>query len=642
MAPESSHSEPEHMSDGQDLFSSADTNRTTQLGELFQGALNEKVVVSKGDMLLMILKHALKNNLTLTALTNLIEMINLFFERPVLPQSKYKLGKLFSESGTGLSFNYICENCRKVSSYTESSHFLQCTNCGCAMATSVNSASFFVLLDVPSQLRKVLKNRTIRDLTRPLSTSSSFSDICDGELYRDFVSATADNGHRISLTLNTDGTLLFSSSNTSIWPIQLLVNEVPAMQRANKLVLAALWFGKNKPDMDLFLDAFLETMDDLSEKGFMLEHEGQAKLFRAYCICCAVDSVARAPMQGVMEFNAYYGCNWCLHEGERVAGATRYPVEKDEPPERTENEILKDAEIAVMQGQSERGVKTVSPLLNLPQFHIIWGFVPDYMHCVLLGVARQFLEMWLGDTHCDFYIGRQRESIDARLAALAPPREVRRSPRPTKERKWWKAKEFENWILFYSLPVLDGILNKSCIRHWACLVEALHILLMRSITSSDLVRAEELLLEFHVVAQVLYGKRCMTFNLHQVTHIAKSVRHWGPLWAHSAFPFEAGNGTLKAVVKAANGIPHQICRMIQVEGLTEQLTNMTTEARVYNYCTSLDITVTQKTVAISENVHLFGRGVPYQTSSLSATDASTVFVQYPRMLRNRVTSFGFM
>ncbi|XP_049522622.1 uncharacterized protein LOC125945091 [Dermacentor silvarum] len=89
MAPESSHSEPEHMSDGQDLFSSADTNRTTQLGELFQGALNEKVVVSKGDMLLMILQHALKNNLTLTALTNLIEMINLFFERPVLPQSKY-------------------------------------------------------------------------------------------------------------------------------------------------------------------------------------------------------------------------------------------------------------------------------------------------------------------------------------------------------------------------------------------------------------------------------------------------------------------------------------------------------------------------------------------------------------------------
>lgn len=70
------------------------------------------------------------------------------------------------------------------------------------------------------------------------------------------------------------------------------------MQRADKLVLAALSFGKKKPDMGIFLDAFVEKMDGLSQNGFVLEHEGQPKLFRTYCICCAVDSVARAPMQG--------------------------------------------------------------------------------------------------------------------------------------------------------------------------------------------------------------------------------------------------------------------------------------------------------------------------------------------------------
>lgn len=48
------------------------------LGELFEEIVSETVVVSKGDMLLMVLKHALKKNLSLTALTSLMYMINSF------------------------------------------------------------------------------------------------------------------------------------------------------------------------------------------------------------------------------------------------------------------------------------------------------------------------------------------------------------------------------------------------------------------------------------------------------------------------------------------------------------------------------------------------------------------------------------
>lgn len=69
------------------LSTDADTNRT-QLGDLFQEVLNEKIVVSKGEMLLMIFKHAIKSNLSFTAMVSLIEMVNMFFERPVLPQDR--------------------------------------------------------------------------------------------------------------------------------------------------------------------------------------------------------------------------------------------------------------------------------------------------------------------------------------------------------------------------------------------------------------------------------------------------------------------------------------------------------------------------------------------------------------------------
>lgn len=270
--------------------------------------------------------------------------------------------------------------------------------------------------------------------------------------------------------------------------------------------------GKKKPDLVLFQDAFVDAVNNLSEKGFNLEHHGRAKTFKAFCICCAVDAVARAPMQGIMQFNAYHGCNWCLQKGERVLNSTKYPVQQT-VQERTELQMIQDMEQAVAGGRPVNGVRTVSPLIRLEHFNIVWGFVPDYMHCILLGVARQFMELWLNDTNCKFYIGPQQGVIDTRVMVITPPADVKRMPRPTRERKFWKAKEWENWLLYYSLPVLEGIADRSCVQHWACLVEALHIMLQKEITSSQLTVCEELLLKVHVRAELLYGKSCMSFNI---------------------------------------------------------------------------------------------------------------------------------
>lgn len=40
------------------------------------------------------------------------------------------------------------------------------------------------------------------------------------------------------------------------------------------------------------------------------------------------------------------------------------------------------------------------------------------------------------------------------------------------------------------------------------------------------------------------GERYYTANVHMLLHFADSVRNLGPLWAHSAFPFEDTNGWL--------------------------------------------------------------------------------------------------
>ncbi|KAL1454698.1 hypothetical protein MTO96_043708 [Rhipicephalus appendiculatus] len=321
--------------------------------------------------------------------------------------------------------------------------------------------------------------------------------------------------------------------------------------------------------------------------------------------------------------------------GERAGGATKYPVQEVEPTERTELQMLNDMEIALKGGAAVHGVKTVSPLISLPHFNIVWSFVPDYMHCILLGVARQFLELWFNsDSPCS--ISRQQHIVDHRLMSVKPPRDVRRMPRPTKERRWWKAKELENWVLCYSVPVLRGILDKAYMQHWACLVEALHIMLQRTISPAELAIAEELLLEFHVRAEVLFGKSVMTFNMHQLTHIIKSVRHWGPLWAHSAFPFEAGNGNLKGAVKAANGIAHQVCRVLQMENIVVELEGLAVNRSVAEYCSSFDGTSTQKSILSSDGFRFFGRGSQHAPAGLQPSHHETnlEFTKYRRMLAN--------
>ena len=69
----------------------------------------------------------------------------------------------------------------------------------------------------------------------------------------------------ISFTWNTDGISVFKSSNYSIWPIYLAINELPLDKRwnSNNTILAGLWLGHQKPDMLLFLKPFTESLTTL-------------------------------------------------------------------------------------------------------------------------------------------------------------------------------------------------------------------------------------------------------------------------------------------------------------------------------------------------------------------------------------------
>lgn len=87
---------------------------------------------------------------------------------------------------------------------------------------------------------------------------------------------------------------------------------------------------------------------------------------------------------------------------------------------------------------------------------------------------------------------------------------------------------------------------------------AIYILSKSSISAGDLFEAEQKLRDFVQEFEILYGKSEMVMNVHLLLHIVESVKSLGPLWTHSAFPFERNNGILLKLISGTTDILDQI------------------------------------------------------------------------------------
>ena len=177
-----------------------------------------------------------------------------------------------------------------------------------------------------------------------------------------------------------------------------------------------------------------------------------------------------------------------------------------------------------------------------------------------------------------------------------------------KDKEFWKAREWENWILYYSTIILHFFLDKRYVLHWIKLVEALYILLQSEIGIDELDQADPLIHEFVTETQHLYSKVAMSYNVHILLHLAKSVLNWGPLFAHSAFGFESGNCELLKVIHAAKGVHYQVCRHINLHysyNILKKRIFANASSDVQHFCTQLGTSMLENTMKLS-NSRYFG------------------------------------
>jgi hypothetical protein len=209
------------------------------------------------------------------------------------------------------------------------------------------------------------------------------------------------------------------------------------------------------------------------------------------------------------------------------------------------------------------GIRAPSMLSNIAHFDMVNGFVPYFLHCALLGVARQFVTLWFDSKNHKqpWYIGKpSKEAIyDKHIKGIFVPKEVRLLPRSITSREHWKGNEFKTFVLYHCLLTLKDILPNVYLNHFVLFVWALHKLLGTSVSHDDIAKAEAVLNYFVLKTEQLYGISNCTFNVHQLSHLAKSTAMCGPLWAVSTFVFEDNNTCLKNMIQGTQYVSEQVC-----------------------------------------------------------------------------------
>lgn len=480
---------------------------------------------SKLSALQMILSYFMKHNLTQVALEDLLLLVNSIIGYTCLPQSKYHFFKLFSKKYEPKNI-FFCTACHSellvkdvFENVENKKDFATCKVCFLKNTTNeVKKDNFFVIYQLEHQLKDLIKENFSNLLIFEDQYSENLSDIHDGQIYQR--KPTTNGRYELTLTLNTDGVQIFKSKNKSLWPIQMVCNEIKPDKRflTKNVIVTGLWYQEGHPPMKLLLKPLLREVNNLKASGLIVNILDKEYKFNVSIICTSLDAPAKAAVQNIIQFNGFYSCNYCEHPGVTV-GTVKFPNK--------ENVLARNHTTAITQMIEARdtdkivcGFKGISALTALADFDIIHGFAIDYLHAVCEGVVKLLLSLWF-DTHnfrMDCYIRKDLDIINSRIEKIQLPSENERNPRSLNERHKWKANELRSWLLYYSIGVLNGILPEKFLKHFIQFVAAIRIFIQKEITHNDMIQGRNKINLFVKEFEDLYGSKHMRYNVHMISH----------------------------------------------------------------------------------------------------------------------------
>lgn len=265
------------------------------------------------DILLATIKLGRMQNSSQTALADTFKMVNHSFAYNVFSDTRYLVGKMF-EADDYIEYDALCCRCKKyMNKFDITDLYLLCTTCNeRVFLKSSTYTDFFVIFNIKNKLRSLLENNDEyfqNFISSRFRDKELLKDIPGGKLHTEFILSldNTDQNNSATLTLNSNGSPVFENSNYAVWPAQVIVNELPFDVRNSNQLVDALWFSKSKPDMNIFLSPFVDSVHKMADTDF-LNLLNEERVIKIFTVCCCVDSGARLAMQGFTQYNGYSGC----------------------------------------------------------------------------------------------------------------------------------------------------------------------------------------------------------------------------------------------------------------------------------------------------------------------------------------------
>lgn len=239
--------------------------------------------LSVEDIFALTVKFALDFALPWKGIEALQKLIVHILDRHDIPTSKYLFKKHVGVGVENARFHFYCAKCMNLVAETSGDlaerNRVQATCSVCTNSLTgrqmMSDGNFFITLPVQQQLSSLLTDESIANALRDglssiaqrdSNSADHVTDITDGALYKEFRS-NLKSRDAITLTLSSDGSPIFKSSKYSMWPVQLSLNELPVHMRHKNLLMSALWYGQEKPDMTLLLSPVVREMEKLANNS---------------------------------------------------------------------------------------------------------------------------------------------------------------------------------------------------------------------------------------------------------------------------------------------------------------------------------------------------------------------------------------
>ncbi|KAK3926429.1 Halomucin [Frankliniella fusca] len=448
------------------------------------------------ESLLSIFTLLFVENLSGALITKVLQLIALHCpDGSIVKRTLHTFRAYFSKLGESLLvFHFFCSEC-KYPLKTKTSRCLKCKK--------NSDVSYFLELPLLQQLQNLFsRNDFYQNLQYRFKAdrkyhSDNIEDIYDGEIYKgQMENGFLQNMSNISFMWYSDGVSIFKSSSFSIWPLCLVINELPYKMRTlpENILLVGLWFGKGKPSPNVFFKPLQKNMKTFTQDGHTFKlPDNSLVLVKGKIICGTCDLPAKCNFLLFKQFNSYFGCPKCMIAGGRAAVNNStvqvYPYSAN-IQQRTHEETVQYAREALEERKNNKdasvyGVKGPSLLLKLVP-DIIKCTAIDIMHGVFWGVCKMLMKLWFSSTYSTmpWSIHHLTGILDEKLKKIKSPSFVQRAPRQLKDMKFWKASEYKLFLLYYSVPLLKNVLSEVYLKHHCLLVSAIYLLSQDSISPS--------------------------------------------------------------------------------------------------------------------------------------------------------------